>query len=504
MIARVLAGLGRKVIVIEKGSHPRFAIGESSTPVADRILRDLCRRYGLSDLEPLTQYGTASKNSSIVVGPKRGFTYIDALSYEPASSSVSQHEMLVAASSDLASSDTHWLRSSVDQFFARSLTAAGIDLHEQTSIERLEFDRESMSWSVSTASELDSSHRTFVAGAIIDASGRNSPLASSLGINARSDHFQTVSGACFGHVRGWEPLENLARPEHVNLAKHPYPCDQAALHHVASDGWMWQLAFDNGVTSVGWCVAPQQLPVASESRDDWWNERLRLFEWAFRQGAKAKRIEPMADWGLIARMQFERERLAGNRWWMLPGAAGFVDPLHSSGIAHTMVSIERLAMAFEDLPLGMFPDESFSELYELSLRREIRWIDSQVAACYRSMSNFECFTLASMLYFVSAVHFERVRGNALPQASRSREPQAWPDFLSANDRELVEAVERARELILEASALQRSLTGLEREKLLADLRKVLAEVNHAGLLDPSVHPYYFHTAAPPEFSREMA
>ncbi|MEZ6107717.1 MAG: hypothetical protein R3B96_16760 [Pirellulaceae bacterium] len=38
--------------------------------------------------------------------------------------------------------------------------------------------------------------------------------------------------------------------------------DQAALHHVVDDGWLWQLAFDNSITSVGWCRRSIGLDVA--------------------------------------------------------------------------------------------------------------------------------------------------------------------------------------------------------------------------------------------------
>ena len=43
IMAMILRRLGRTVLVLEKGKHPRFAIGESSTPVADLVLRDLAQ-----------------------------------------------------------------------------------------------------------------------------------------------------------------------------------------------------------------------------------------------------------------------------------------------------------------------------------------------------------------------------------------------------------------------------------------------------------------------------
>src|SRR5204863_6676898 len=45
LLALVCRRLGRSVVVIERGSHPRFAIGESSSPLANLLLEELCDRY---------------------------------------------------------------------------------------------------------------------------------------------------------------------------------------------------------------------------------------------------------------------------------------------------------------------------------------------------------------------------------------------------------------------------------------------------------------------------
>ncbi|MBT7502886.1 MAG: FAD-dependent oxidoreductase, partial [Gemmatimonadales bacterium] len=46
LVAMCLADQGRDVVVIERETHPRFATGESSTPLANWVLRDLANRYG--------------------------------------------------------------------------------------------------------------------------------------------------------------------------------------------------------------------------------------------------------------------------------------------------------------------------------------------------------------------------------------------------------------------------------------------------------------------------
>src|SRR4051812_40532263 len=73
MIAR---RLGLRVALLERGRHPRFAIGESASPLAGAILEDLADRYDLPRIRPLSAYGTWKREyPGIVCGLKRGFSY---------------------------------------------------------------------------------------------------------------------------------------------------------------------------------------------------------------------------------------------------------------------------------------------------------------------------------------------------------------------------------------------------------------------------------------------
>ena len=54
--ALIAKQMGLNPILIEKGSHPRFAIGESSTPQADIALANIADTYNLPQLKPLARY----------------------------------------------------------------------------------------------------------------------------------------------------------------------------------------------------------------------------------------------------------------------------------------------------------------------------------------------------------------------------------------------------------------------------------------------------------------
>ena len=56
LTALILKRLGLKPLLIERARHPRFALGESSTPLADLVLKQLAQTYDLPELLPLCNF----------------------------------------------------------------------------------------------------------------------------------------------------------------------------------------------------------------------------------------------------------------------------------------------------------------------------------------------------------------------------------------------------------------------------------------------------------------
>src|SRR3954468_17729647 len=76
LLSMVARRLGLRVVLLERGTHPRFAIGESASPLAGVIIEQLAGRYGLPRLAPLAAYGAWRRNyPHVTCGLKRGFTY---------------------------------------------------------------------------------------------------------------------------------------------------------------------------------------------------------------------------------------------------------------------------------------------------------------------------------------------------------------------------------------------------------------------------------------------
>src|SRR6266516_2449574 len=137
LMAMIARRLDKSVVLLEKGSHPRFAIGESSTPLANLILDELSRRWDLPRIRPLAKWGTWQKTyPNLACGLKRGFSFFhhklnEAWKYDPAHG----NELLVAASPRDEIADTHWYRADVDHFLVNEAQALGVEYLDQTNLE---------------------------------------------------------------------------------------------------------------------------------------------------------------------------------------------------------------------------------------------------------------------------------------------------------------------------------------------------------------------------------
>src|SRR3954471_10000658 len=372
LLARVLTVIGYDVVLLEKGAHPRFAIGESSTPLANLSLERLGLRYGLPDCYHLATHGRWVRNfPEVRRGLKRGFTFYRHHPHQEfENQGLDAERLLVAASPHDALSDTHWLRADVDHHFVRAAVAAGVDYRERTELTRAELTPNS----VRLLGATNGAPFELRANFLIDASGPGGFLANQLGIPCGLARTETRSAIVFSH------FENVALMEDVvaGLPEGPYPDDWAAVHHVIDEGWMYSLRFDDGLTSAGFLLSPRGLadlydsgamPEAnSRAAADGpalWKTLLDRYPTI---GAAFRDARPLFPIAFRPAIQHRLTRAAGQRWALMPHAYAFVDPLFSTGIAWSLRAVERLGLAFEACARGRrVPDAETLLRYESAL-----------------------------------------------------------------------------------------------------------------------------------------
>lgn len=477
LTALCLKQIGLRVALVERGRHPRFALGESSTPLANLLLRDLAARCGLPRLAPLAEYGSwREAYPQLACGLKRGFSYFmhgPGQPFQPRADHAG--ELLVAASTAEADADMHWFRSDFDQFLVTEVQAAGIEFWDQADVEiqsagppwRLLLKRPGESVALN-------------AQLLVDAAGQASVLERRLSIPRHAEGLQTSSRSVFGHflnVATWR--EQLAAAG-GRTEDHLFDCDDAALHHILDGAWMWMLRFNNGVTSAGLMIDANRYPEdPAISPEVEWNAWLARYPSVARQFARAIPAESLPGLVHAPRLQRRCAVTAAAGWALLPSAAYTLDALHSTGIAHTLHGIERLAGLLgrhwgrESLPAAL-------SQYDQILQREISLVDRLVHGCYLGFNDFRLFTAHAMFYFAAATQCE----------VRRRDGAREIGFLLADDAPFCRALDRAHARLQELAGSRPDEADVLRFE--RDVAEWIRPFNIAGLCDPTrrnMYPY---------------
>ncbi|WP_461012165.1 NAD(P)/FAD-dependent oxidoreductase, partial [Streptomyces capparidis] len=76
IMGAILARAGKKVLLIDSSSHPRFAIGESTVGYTLVHLRMLAHRYGVPEIGNMGSLGETTKHIGSSSGVKRHFGFM--------------------------------------------------------------------------------------------------------------------------------------------------------------------------------------------------------------------------------------------------------------------------------------------------------------------------------------------------------------------------------------------------------------------------------------------
>jgi FADH2 O2-dependent halogenase len=184
------------------------------------------------------------------------------------------------------------------------------------------------------------------------------------------------------------------------------------------------------------------------------------------------------------RLQRKMKHGFGEGWAVLPNTVGFVDPLFSSGIAHSLSGIEKLADIFQQY----WSDEKllYQNLreYEKKIFAEIKLIDCLIAGCYKAMPYFDLFNAWSMLYFAATIAHEQRR--------IKNQPPGY--FLNSDDAQIKKMVYDSYKDLLKIISSENP-SKEEIKAFTALIKERIKPFNSAGLLDASCKNMYRHTVA---------
>jgi tetracycline 7-halogenase / FADH2 O2-dependent halogenase len=467
LTALALRRRGRRVVLVERGRHPRFAIGESSTPLANLLLEEVADRYELPRIRVFSKWGTWQRaRPDVACGLKRGFTFF----FHRAGQSFDDDErrrrqLLVAASPHDEIGDTHWYRPDFDHALVREAESEGVVYLDETRIDR--FNDNASHVSLEGTRHGRSIH--IKASFLIDASGPRGFLHHALGLDAAPHRWLPPTQGLYTHFEGVERWDQLMPSAEIS----PYPPDAAALHHVFPGGWIWILRFNNGITSAGAALTdPAAAAMKASELEPAWLRLLATLPSVQEQFLNARPVLPFAH---VPRLAFRSRQMCGARWAMLPSAAGVIDPLLSTGFPLTLLGIERLLELLESTSDGAERDPAL-QTYARITQDELDITEQLVGALYANMTDAGLFKRLSLLYFAAASFSEAVRRLGKQKLAPGFLLNAHPQF--------------GPELRACAALAAAQPKGPERDALLARIDRAIEPFDTAGLLDGRRRSWY--------------
>lgn len=307
--ATLLSKAGRRVVVLERDKFPRFHIGESLLPFSMQTFT----RLGLQEklragfLEKFGgEIAEAGGEKAAKFYFKDGFGSRTDRSYQVT-------------------------RSKFDKMLLDHAAESGAEVRQETAVENVDFDSEgAMLYLRSNArprvtgdAEASASEK-IGARYVVDASGRNSVIGNKFKLKKNYQHLQKLS--LFAHYEGLEREEGI---------------DATLTRMVRTlQSWFWVIPLENDRTSIGIVVEAADFKSSGLSAEEFFERAIAeqpLVRNRIGAGQRVSQVYTAADFS------YRSERLSGERWLLAGDAAGFIDPVFSSGVFLAVLAGEQAA-----------------------------------------------------------------------------------------------------------------------------------------------------------------
>ena len=298
----LLARAGRRVVVLEREKFPRFHIGESLLPFSMQAFT----RLGLH--EKFARAGFMEKFGGEMYGACGGegvkFYFEDGF----------------RSQTDRSYQVT---RADFDKLLLDHAAESGAEVREETGVDKVEFSEEEATLTLSARDRKDAPNQ-IRARYVIDASGRNSILGAKFKLKKNYEHLQKVS--IFAHYDGMTRAEGR---------------DGTLTRMVrAIDRWFWVIPLTPTRTSVGVVLDGAVFKKSGLSPEEFLEQAIEEQPVLMQTMREAERVTPVRS---AADFSYRTTRMTGDRWMLAGDAAGFIDPVFSSGVFLAVLAGEQAA-----------------------------------------------------------------------------------------------------------------------------------------------------------------
>ena len=299
--ATLLARKGFSVLLLERERFPRFQIGESLLPYNN----DLFARLGVAEKLQLGDFFPKYGAQFVTGDGKIEYTFRFDRTLPPEYHSSFQVK-----------------RAEFDEMLLRNASTSGVDVREQTSV--VSVDLSDPSRAAVETSTGDRHEARFV----LDASGHGAVLGHRIGEKTDVDSLKKV--AFFAHYRG------VPRAEGRNAGN--------TVIVVLQDAWFWMIPVDKELMSVGLVVDRDHVRTCGLEPEELLNQTIAATPWVAERMLNAERVTQV-----YARRDFSyrMKRIVGQNYALIGDAAGFLDPIFSTGVFIAMKSADIASTAVE-------------------------------------------------------------------------------------------------------------------------------------------------------------
>lgn len=316
-VATRLAQAGRNVVILEREKFPRFHIGESLLPAAMPLFEEL----GVS--AELETAGFLRKNAAEFVTAdgtlRRRYRF---------------SEGLLGGCGSAYEVD----RAKFDEILLGHAARQGAHLRFGARVTQVQFsDDEPVRVAVRTP---EGGTETVRGQVVVDCTGQSAFLAGRFGLRVTDPALKNIS--LFAHYSGARRYSGEREGDiTIVLARH---------------GWWWVIPLAGDRTSLGY-VAPRRSLGAQRPNVGFFDRQMEASDYLCDRFRGAKRL---FDVSVVTDFSYECKRAAGDRWLLAGDAAGFIDPVFSTGVLLGVSGGFRAARAIEEaLNCGRFKASSF-------------------------------------------------------------------------------------------------------------------------------------------------
>ncbi|TVP65600.1 MAG: FAD-dependent oxidoreductase [Nodularia sp. (in: Bacteria)] len=379
ILATILAKHQARVLMLDKSTHPRFAIGEAMTSHTESLLSVLSHQYSIPELDYLSSFPKINQNITTSCGYKRAFGFL----YHHENQEQSAQERILWG----VTQSSHLFRQDIDNYFANVAIKYGANLLSQTIIDTINIYQEGVEVTIKTGEK-------YTANYLVDASGYKSMLAEKFQLRKNPTRCTCHSRSIFTHMVGVKNIDDCLSG--ISNQENILPWYQGTVHHVFDGGWMWVIPFNNHenstnpICSVGLNLDIRRFPKNGKSPEQEFQDLIAKFPSVATQFEDAQLVR---DWVSTGRMQYSSHSCTGERFYILPHATGFIDPIFSVGLIQTFTTISPLAaLILKAIANNDFSSQQFTALAKLQ-QKIFDYYDHIAHHTYIAFSNFHLMNI---------------------------------------------------------------------------------------------------------------